>query len=233
MKRIQQRSLHYLKILTGLLLIMGTSAIVAADRVTPPELRGPSYGDQSNVERKVYGEGQSDDQRQQLDLLAYEVFQPSVSSLKYEYFRVEASELFKRFGTPKIAKTGYVPHRDPSPDESSQVEAITWAFPGMVIDVTAYPPSASHNPERVMISRVEISEPRYTLQNGLRIGQPASEFIAQLGNPNFKHEKMFIYTVEDWIKTKPSVYKIAAYQIKMLLDDSNNVKKITWDWGWH
>jgi len=157
MKHVQQLILDCCQVFLGLLLITGVPEIVAAGEVKTVRLRGPAFGDQTNVERQDRVPGQTDAQRQHLDLLAYEIFEPTVPGFEYGYFRVESKELFKRFGIPKTVKAGLYLHRDPHPDEPQHIEALTWEFPGMVMDVIAYPPSANHSPDKVIIKRVEIS----------------------------------------------------------------------------
>jgi len=204
---------------------------VLADEVT--RQRGPAFGDQTNVKRQINVSGQTNEQRQRLDLLAYEIFEPSVPTLEYKYFRVKASELIKRFGKPNTTNVSFYAHPDPPPDGPTQIEELTWQFPGMVMDITAYPPTTSGNPDEIMISRIEITSPAYDLKNELKVGQPAATFIAQLGNPNIRNKAYMSYFIEDHVQVEPAVYDVSAYQIQMALDDSNIVTKITWTWGWH
>jgi hypothetical protein len=233
MKRVRQSIQYYGAALLGLLLVMGMPEVIVANEVAPMELRGPSFGDQTKIERRTYVDGQTNEQRQRLDLLAYEIFDPSVPNLKYKYFRVESQELFKRFGIPKTTNATLYPHRDPGPGDPRDIEKLTWEFPGMVMEVISYPPSARQNPEKVMISRVEISSERYNLQNGLKVHQRASVFIARLGNPNHREEKRMKYVVEDRKELRPAVYGVSAYKIEMDLDENDVVRKIAWTWGFH
>ena len=175
--------------------------------------------------------GQTNEQRQRLDLLAYEIFEPPVPTLEYQYVRVSANALFKRFGKPKITSEALERHRDPNPGAPAMIEALTWDFSGMVMDVTAYPPSVNHDPKKISINRIEITSSRYKLQNRLEVGQPISKFISQLGNPNSRDKSSMSYLVEDHKETGPSVYEVTAYQIEMALDEDDIVRRITWTWG--
>lgn len=211
--------------------IMGGMENAIADEVA--RQRGPAFGDQTNVRRQISVSGQANEQRQRLDLLAYEIFDPSVPTLDYKYFRVKASELFKRFGVPNTTNVNFYAHRDPPPGGPTQIEELTWQFPGMVMDITAYPPPTSGYPDEILISRIEITSPAYDLKDELKVGQPAAKFIAQLGNPNVRNKAYMSYFVEDHVQVKPAVYDVSAYQIQMALNDSDIVTKITWTWGWH
>ncbi len=216
-----------------LLLVMGMLDVVVASEVIPSELRGPAFGDQKKIERREHAPGQTNEQRQRLDLLAYEIFDPPVPDFRYGYFRVESQNLFKQLGTPKTTSATLYPHRDPGPGAPRYIERLMWEFPGMVMEVIAYPPSARRNPEKVAISRVEISDERYVLQNGLKVNQPASVFISRLGNPNHREKNRMKYVVEDHKELKPAVYEVSAYQIEMILDENNVVRKIIWTWNFH
>ncbi len=212
---------------------MGMPEAVIASDVVPSGLRGPAFGDQTKVERHERVPGQTDEQRRHLDLLAYEIFDPPVPGLEYGYFRVESQNLFKQLGTPKTTSATLYPYRDPGPDAPRDMERLMWEFPGMVMEVIAYPPSARRNPEKIAISRVEISDERYVLQNGLKVNQPASVFISRLGSPNYREKNRMKYVVEDHKELKPAVYEVSAYEIEMILDENNVVRKITWTWGSH
>lgn len=216
-----------------LLLPLGMPDLVLGNDIDPSVLRGPAFGDQAKVERLERAPDQTDEQRRRLDVLAYEIFDPPVAGLKYNYFRVESSELFKRFGVPTITDVQFVRHRDPGPNDPADIEKLTWAFPGMLMQVTAYPPSAKQNPEKVIISRVEISSEGYNLQNGLRAGLPAAVFIARLGNPNRRGKKHMQYFVEDVKKMERGFDEVSAYQIEMSFDENEIVRKISWTWEWH
>ena len=179
------------------------------------------------IEKKGHVPGRTPDHRARLDALGWEIFEPKIPSFDYHYFRVKSQELFNRFGEPVIRSSRKVQHRDPGPNDPPYFEVITWQFPGMLIEVGAYPPSET--PDLVWLRRVEISSPTYALKHGLRVDQPVSAFISLLGKPNRQDHQKMEYLIEDWIELENRTH-IATYQIRLFLDNNANVQTVLFTW---
>ncbi len=181
------------------------------------------------IDRKGHVPGRTLEHRARLDALGWEIFEPKIPGLEYRYSGMKAKELFTRFGEPVVKSVQEMPHRDPHPDYP-YIEIITWQFPGMLIEVITYPPSETHQPELVLLGRVEISSPQYALKHGLRIGQPASSFVSLLGNPNRQDDEKIEYLIEDRIELDEYRVLIATYQIRIFPDEKNNVQTVLFTW---
>ena len=171
-------------------------------------------------------ETRTTEQRARLDTLAYEIFEPKVPGLEYRYERVKSKDLFARFGEPTIKSVGQYRHIDPLPNAPTYIQTITWQFPGMVVEVSAYPPSPTHAPQHVWLSRVEISSPKYRLSHGLGVSQSLAAFVSKLGEPTGQYASPMRYSVNEEIEDGPGYY----YRISLSLDADGKVKKIEWDW---
>ncbi len=171
-------------------------------------------------------ETRTTEQRARLDTLAYEIFEPKVPDLEYRYERVKSKDLFARFGEPTIKSVGQYRHIDPLPNAPTHIQTITWQFPGMVLEVGAYPPSPTHAPQQVWLSHVEIASSKYRLKHGLRVGQSQAAFVSKLGEPTRQYESTMRYLVNEEIEDGPSYY----YRISLSLAADGKVKKIVWDW---
>lgn len=170
-------------------------------------------------------------QQQRLDVLAYEIFEQPVPNLKYRYFRINSRDLFRRFGKPKVTKYELSPHRDPGPMAPQMIEHQVWLFPGMNLEISAYPPSANHKPEKIIINRIEIFGPTHRLKYGLNVGVPLSRFIERLGEPNVLTQGAASYFIDGWKRKGSPGYTGAEYQIDLKLDENQIVKRIIWEWG--
>ncbi len=200
--------------LPGIMIIEGSAS---EGTTRTPEL-GASLGNAS--------ETRTTEQRARLDTLAYEIFEPKVPGLEYRYERVKSKDLFARFGEPTIKSVGQYRHIDPLPNAPTYIQTITWQFPGMVVEVGAYPPSPTHAPQHVWLSRVEISSPKYRLSHGLGVGQSLAAFVSKLGEPTGQYASPMRYSVNEEIEDGPGYY----YRISLSLDADGKVKKIEWDW---
>jgi len=175
-------------------------------------------------------ETRTTEQRARLDRLAYEIFEPKVPGLEYRYERVKSKDLFARFGAPTIKSVGQYRHIDPLPNAPTHIQTITWQFPGMVLEVGAYPPSPTHAPQQVWLSDVEISSSKYRLKHGLRVGQSQAAFVSKLGEPTGQYESTMYYLVNEEIEDGPGYYRVIFYRISLSLDADGKVKKIEWHW---
>lgn len=206
---------------------IGAHLVNASETRTGTLNAGSAESQPVKVVRKGHVLGRTADHRARLDALGWEIFEPKIPSFEYRYFRVKSKELFTRFGEPVIRSTRKVRHRDPGPNDPPYFEIITWQFPGMLLEVGAYPPSET--PELVWLRRVEISSPKYALKHGLRVGQPASSFVSLLGKPNRQDHQKMEYLIEDWIELKNRTH-IATYQIRIFVDGEGNALTVLFTW---
>lgn len=203
--------------------VVNTTDTPAADEGTSSNAE-PQH---QKIDRKGHVSGRTADHRARLDALGWEIFEPKIPGFERGYWRVKSKELFARFGEPVVRSSRKVQHRDPGPNDPPYFQVITWQFPGMLLEVGAYPPSEA--PDLVWLRRIEISSPQYTLKHGLRVGQPVSSLVSLLGNPNRQDDQKIEYLIEDWIKLENSTL-IATYQIRIFPDEKSNVQTILFTW---
>ncbi|WP_455221177.1 hypothetical protein [Kaarinaea lacus] len=181
------------------------------------------------IERKAWVADRTDQHRERLDSLAYEVFNVNIEELVKRELILFTQSIINQFGRPSIRSVEQYDHPDPSDDKHTKIENITWQFEGMLIDVISYPPVENHLPESVQLKRIEISSPKYELKHGIRVGQNYETIAGLLGPPNERSSDKLVYRVEDW-QTEGAVTTITSYQINMFLDNAGNIQKIVWMW---
>jgi len=170
------------------------------------------------------------EETERLETFGHELFDKKLQGLEKGGFRIKTADVFDRFGKPEIKSVESFRHRDPPPGKPGMYEIITWQFPGMLIEAGSYPPSETHEPEQVWFKRVDITNPDYTLKHKLKIGQPISEFISVLGQPNVRDKNEIVYNVTKETKIKPSVIEFDSFRIHMAVGPDQAVEKIEWTW---
>lgn len=176
------------------------------------------------------GYGSSDpeptpEQRKRMEYFGLVVFSPPLPGHGLQSHRVLRGNLLKRFGHPLRVEEKERSPRDPS----NPVEIVTtWVFPGLILITIASKPT----PDVLWVKSVEVNDAKVALRYGLRVGRSLDHWVSLFGPPARREGYLqyggeYYYACGDDKLTSCG----AAYQIRLFLDSSNKVRRITWSYG--
>ena len=161
-------------------------------------------------------------QRKNLDDLGDRLFDPKLMEMPSSWLDSPPEQLLSRLGRPLSTETVRRACYG-TPESEGRCEYRTWEFAGLSLEAVSFiPASTERADDPPMIQSITISDARYPLVHGLRVGLPRAAFIERLGDPdmNYKTDQPMIYARDP-----------VGYEIYIHLDTAGNVSRITWRRG--
>lgn len=155
-------------------------------------------------------------------LEAFDLDRFSAKSPEREFSR---DDLLKKFGQAARVTSKKAPASPRDPTDHSQLIVTTWEYPGFTITTAA----EEHSPERLWIQSGEAFQAQAPLGHGVRVGQSIDEWARRLGRPACP-------PTPGMGGGKPNVfsYDLDSHQMKLEIDYSGVVTRVTWELvEWH
>jgi hypothetical protein len=150
-------------------------------------------------------------------------FEPKIEGLRVDG-GISKNDIIKRFGKP--LKDSSIKTKGSDPDE-----ILTWEYKGLTI-ILYRPMDSSEGTDYYWISKIMLTNPDYSLKYGLKIGEPRSAFLKQLGNPGQEIGRLLIYNTDNYSPISENVSFAGHIQVSIEFDKEDKAKKIIWGYSW-